>query len=258
MTTYALDPASDRPAYKQIADQFRSAIQSGELEPGAQLPSEAELIDQFGVAQGTVRRALDLLRSEGVIESHQGRGVFVRVQPPIQRQSGNRLRRSFRESGKGAAYDADAEAAGFTPSVELYFVGQIEAPDEVAERLAVSAGTPVLARRRRYLSDGRPTQISTSHVPWSLAEGTPMTERNTGPGGLYARIEELGHRITLFKEEVSARMPTPEESKALALPPGVPVVRVVRTAYSDDRPVEVADTVMASGLWVLEYEIPGD
>ncbi len=56
----------------------------------------------------------------------------------------------------------------------------------------------MLVRRGRYLADGLPMELATSYVPWSLAKGTQMTEPNTGPGGIYARIEEAGHRLERF------------------------------------------------------------
>ena len=75
--------------------------------------------------------------------------------------------------------------------------------------------------------------------------------------GIYARLEEQGHTLGLFTEDVSARMQTPEETRLLNLPPGVPVFRLVRTAYDvDGRAVEVRDTVMASDAYLLSYELP--
>ena len=70
-------------------------------------------------------------------------------------------------------------------------------------------------RRRRYLADGEPMELATSYIPWELAEGTPITEANTGPGGIYARLEERGHELKRFSEEVASRMPTSEEVRAL-------------------------------------------
>jgi GntR family transcriptional regulator len=90
-----------------------------------------------------------------------------------------------------------------------------------------------------------------------LARGTAITEPNTGPGGIYARLEEMGHRLDHFDEEVRARMPTPDEAQALALPEGVPVFQLVRTAYdTDGMAVEVCDTVMSSDVYQLDYELP--
>ena len=80
---------------------------------------------------------------------------------------------------------------------------------------------------------------------------------NTGPGGLYARLEEAGDELDHFIEEVTARMPTAVERRRLELANGVPVLVVVRTAYDTaGRPLEVCDTVKAAPAYVLEYDIP--
>jgi GntR family transcriptional regulator len=174
----------------------------------------------------------------------------------VQRVAHDRFLRRHRDAGK-AAYNVEMEAAGRTPDVEILELGQGAAPSDAANRLGIEADAPVLVRRRRYLADGFPMELATSYVPWSLAEGTQMVEANTGPGGIYARIEEAGHRLDRFAEEVTARMPSPEESKALRLMPGVPVIGVVRTAYdAEGLPVEVCDTVMAADRYVLTYELP--
>jgi GntR family transcriptional regulator len=96
-----------------------------------------------------------------------------------------------------------------------------------------------------------------SYIPADLARGTPIADPNPGPGGIYARLEEAGHILERFTEEVAARMPTPDEARMLALSPGVPVFRLVRTAYdSDGRAVEVCDTIMASDAYLLAYDLP--
>jgi hypothetical protein len=86
-------------------------------------------------------------------------------------------------------------------------------------------------RSRRYSLNGRPVETAVSYIPADLASGTPIAEPNPGPGGIYARLEDSGHVLERFTEEVAARMPTPDEARALALPPGVPVFRLVRTAF---------------------------
>jgi GntR family transcriptional regulator len=252
----AIDPTSDRPVFKQIADHLRAAIQSGELEPGERMPSEQVLIDAHGVARGTIRQAMNLLRSEGLVRTEHGRGSFVRDRPPVRRLAHDRFARRHRERGR-AAYLAELEAEGRVAEVEVLEVGRVKAPDDVAVWLQLAMAADVLVRRRRYLADGEPMELATSYVSWELAEGTQMTQRETGPGGIYARLEERGHRLKRFSEEVSARMPTVDEIRALRLQPGVPVIRVVRVAYDiGELPVEACDTVMAADRYVLSYELP--
>lgn len=252
----SIDPTSDRPAYKQIADHLREAIGAGELSPGEGLPSERVLMDRYGAARGTIRQAINLLKGEGLIAVEHGRGSFVRSRPPVRRMAFDRFARRHREAGK-AAYLAELEAEGRIPEVEMLELGKRNAPAEAAERLGIEPGDAVLVRRRRYLADGQPMEIATSYVPWQLAAGTPMTRQNPGPGGIYARIEEAGHTLARFTEEVRSRMPTPEETRRLRLSAGVPVFALVRTAYDlDGQAVEVCDTVMAADRYVLAYELP--
>jgi GntR family transcriptional regulator len=78
-----VDPQADRPVYKQIADQLRAAIATGALQPGEQVPSEHELVEAYGVARGTARQAIMLLRNEGLIEAIHCLGSFVRAPEPI-------------------------------------------------------------------------------------------------------------------------------------------------------------------------------
>src|SRR5690349_20748407 len=72
-----IDLHSDRPVYKQIADQLRDAIEGGQLGPGDRLPSEAHLMQHYGVARATARQATGVLQHEGLAVAEHGRGVFV-------------------------------------------------------------------------------------------------------------------------------------------------------------------------------------
>src|SRR5690349_14809061 len=155
-----IDPTSDRPVFKQIADGLRTAIQSGELEPGARLPSEQKLIDDYRVARGTIRQAVNLLRSEGLVRTEHGRGTYVRDRPPVRRLAHDRFARRHRERGQ-AAYLAELEAEGRRPEVQVLEVARAKAPDEVAVWLQLAIGADVLIRRRRYLADGEPMELAT-------------------------------------------------------------------------------------------------
>ncbi|WP_033348887.1 GntR family transcriptional regulator [Kitasatospora aureofaciens] len=243
--------------YQQIADDLASQIRSRVLAPGAAIPSEAELMERYGVASGTVRKAVAELRTTQLIETHHGRGSFVRSRPPVQRKSSDRFRRAHRLAGK-AAYLAEAEQSGGKPSVNVLFVGPVDAPEEVAERLNVPVGSKVLARKRRYFRDGTPTEEATSYLPWDVVKDIPETfAENPGGGGIYARLEEHGHRLAEFTETVRARLATKAETAALALSPGSPVIHLVRDAITDaGRVVEVCDTVMAADQFVLDYRFP--
>ncbi|GHJ30147.1 MULTISPECIES: GntR family transcriptional regulator [Streptomyces violaceusniger group] len=251
-----LDPTSDRAVFRQIADALREAIDKGRFREGDKLPSETELVDHFGVSRMTVRNALSLLQQEGLAVSEHGKGVFVRPRPPVRRLASDRFARRHRDQGK-AAFTVEAEAAGSRPEVDNLEVKEERPSQDISARL----GSPrkVLARRRRYLLDGRPVEFATSYLPLDLARNTPIAQPNPGPGGIYARLEEMGHRLDHFDEEIRARMPSPAEVRTLQLASGVPVIHLVRTAYdSEGRAVEVCDTVMAADAYVLAYQLPAN
>ncbi|MDN3055743.1 GntR family transcriptional regulator [Streptomyces sp. SRF1] len=251
-----LDPTSDRAVFRQIADALREAIDKGRFREGDKLPSETELVDHFGVSRMTVRNALSLLQQEGLAVSEHGKGVFVRPRPPVRRLASDRFARRHRDLGK-AAFTVEAEAAGSRPEVDSLEVKEERPSPDISARL----GSPrkVLARRRRYLLDGRPVEFATSYLPLDLARNTPIAQPNPGPGGIYARLEEMGHRLDHFDEEIRARMPSPAEVRTLQLASGVPVIHLVRTAYdSEGRAVEVCDTVMAADAYVLAYQLPAN
>ncbi|WP_046506411.1 GntR family transcriptional regulator [Streptomyces odonnellii] len=245
--------------YLQIADDLAAQIRTGVLAPGTAVPSETELMERYSVASGTVRKAVAELRTTQLIETHHGRGSFVRSRPPVQRKSSDRFRRSHRKAGK-AAYLAEAEQSGGKPSVNVLFIGPVEAPPEIAERLHVTAGSQVLARKRRYFRDGVPTEEATSYLPWDIVKDIPeMFAENPGGGGIYARLEDQGHRLAEFKETVRARLATKPETSALALSPGSPVIHLVRDATTESgRVVEVCDTIMAADQFVLDYRFPAE
>ncbi|WP_069872656.1 GntR family transcriptional regulator [Streptomyces malaysiensis] len=251
-----LDPTSDRAVFRQIADALREAIDKGRFREGDKLPSETELVDHFGVSRMTVRNALSLLQQEGLAVSEHGKGVFVRPRPPVRRLASDRFARRHRDQGK-AAFTVEAEAAGSRPEVDNLEVKEERPSQDISARL----GSPrkVLARRRRYLLDGRPVEFATSYLPLDLARNTPIAQPNPGPGGIYARLEEMGHRLDHFDEEIRARMPSPAEVRTLQLASGVPVIHLVRTAYdAKGRAVEVCDTVMAADAYVLAYQLPAN
>ena len=251
-----VDRSDDRPPYRQIAGLLREQIKLGRLTPGEQLPSESELIQHFGVARMTVRQAIQELRGEGLVVAEHGKGVFVRSAPPVRRLASDRFARRHRERGK-SAFLAETEAAGQAPAVDQVRVTNETMTPELAQRLHLDADDRVIVRSRRYLADGVPVEIATSYIPEGIAQGTAITEVNSGPGGIYARIEETGHELGHFTEEVSARMPTPDERKVLQIGAGVPVITLLRTAYDvHDVPLEVCDTVKVSHAYVLEYDVP--
>jgi GntR family transcriptional regulator len=252
----SLDSTSDRAVFRQIADQLRDGIRQGRFREGDKIPSEAKLMEHYGVARMTVRQSLQVLQGEGLVVAEHGRGVFVRSRPPVRRLGSDRFARQHRDQGK-AAFIAETEQAGAKPTVDSIKIEETKAPEAIARRLELNESDTVIVRARRYLIDGHPVETATSYIPADIARGTQIAEPNSGPGGIYARLEEQGHRLDHFTEEIRTRMPLRPEARDLRLAPGVPVFHLVRTAFdTGGRPVEVCDTVMSSDAYVLQYELP--
>jgi GntR family transcriptional regulator len=243
MTIDSLDP---RPPYRQIADDLRAAIYAKELPAGAQLPSERELVLRYGTAPQTVRQALNLLKGEGLIIGRPGRGVFVREKPPLV----HRLHAVRR-------FVTQAKEQGRSAEARLLGVATTSPPPEVAERLALSAETSVVIRRYLLLLDDDPFQLSDSHFPAHLAEGTVIgSPENVTPGAIDRSLKDrYGLEAAHYLDELNVRMPLADEAKALRLLPGTPVASLLRT-YCDasGTPFEVARYILPGDRTTLVYE----
>lgn len=240
--------------YEAIADELRARIASGDLPPGGTVPSENEIRAKYDVGRETAAKVLRVLREEGLISTSRGAPSKVREYRPVRRQANARLSETVWGSGQ-SMWGVDVRDE--RPEVVDLEVDRIEAPARVAEALGVPRGTAVVRRSRRYFLDGKPVLKAVSYLPADIADGTRIAEADTGEGGIYKRLEELGYKPTTFREEVRSRMPLKEERQALDLERGTPVLLVVRTAStSDGRVVEVNDMVLNAASYILDYVIP--
>jgi GntR family transcriptional regulator len=245
-----------KPPSRRIADELRAAILRGELAPGARLPSERELARIYGTARNTAREAVALLQADGLVDAQHGRGVFVRRRPPLRRLAHDRYARAHRAAGK-APFRMEAESQGREARVEVLSIGPETAPAWVADRLSISAGDQVLLRRNRYLADGEAVQLANTYIPWHIAEATPLLTETPGPGGIYACLESLGHELGRLHEDVSARMPVPEEVALLGMGRGIPVIDVIHTSWDTrEAPIEVTNSILPADRNILSFELP--
>ena len=247
-----------RSRYQQVADLIREAIQRGDYAPGAALPSQPTLAGEYGINQTSVGKAIALLRREGLVRVIKGKGAYVREIPPINRYAVKRYAKATRESGAArGAFDAEMAQLGHDSRTQLVQWGETEAPAVAADALGLEHGTKVAIRKRHMYADEVPVQVATSYVPWDLAEGTAIVEQDTGSGGTYSRLAEVGHAVERFTEAVRSRMPSPEEAHFLQLDEDQPVYDVLHTAWDrDGRAIEICIHVMPTSQWVLHYEWP--
>ncbi|EST26111.1 GntR family transcriptional regulator [Streptomyces roseochromogenus] len=241
-----------RPKYQRIADSLREAIQSGEYGPGDRLPGENDLMAEHGVARMTARQALGVLKDEGVAESRKGAGVFVRDFRPLRRRGIQRLSQEQWGSGR-SIWAADIEDRSLV--VDQVTVSE-EAPlERVKLVLELADEDSVCVRRRRFVLDGKPVLLATSYLPTSVVAGSAITQEDTGPGGTYARLAELGYKPVHFREEIRSRMPSKDEAGQLSISAGTPVILICRTAFADEgRPVEINEMTLDAASYILEYD----
>jgi GntR family transcriptional regulator len=252
---------TSRSQYRQLADTLRAAIVRGDYPPGSQLTSEPELAEQYGVSRPTVNRALAILSNEGLVRPERGRGTFIHELPVMARAAVQRYARPEREADGQArgAFDGEVRRLGFEPRSELIEVGPVVAPGDVAEALHLGAEDVALIRKRHMYASDVPVQLATSYVPWTIAGGTRLTEADTGPGGTYSRLAELGHPVARFTERVTVRTPSPEEEDFLRLTEEQKVFSIFHLAFDQDgRPVEVTVHTLPTHQWVLDYAWPID
>jgi GntR family transcriptional regulator len=241
-------------SYREIAADLRQQISDGRYLPGDKLPMLTKLQEQYGAGYQTVRSAISLLEQEGLVVAVRRRGTIVRERP--ERRRITRSRQVFRDE-IGYFFDQTAQrwAALEAPGIRWGVV-----PVDLAGLMGLGTGTEVLIRDR-LMGDPetrKPKQLATSYLPGDIARGTRLAEVDTGPGGIYDRLEEMGHRPLRWSESVSARMPSPEEAEALDLPAdvGVPLLRVVRVTTSPSgRVVELNDTRMSAEEFEIGYSI---
>jgi GntR family transcriptional regulator len=245
-------PNKGQPKYLQIAADLRRSITSGEYAPDTRLPGENELMATYQVARETARKALAQLINEGIAAPRRGAGVFVRAYRPVIRSGIQRLSSSSWPAGKSIWGDEIEDRNLAVDSVQVY---EDNAPSHAALLLDLADDERVIVRSRRYVLDGKPVLLSHSYLPATLVGESPITQPDTGPGGIYARLRDLGHPPTHFREDLRSRMPEPGEIADLALTAGIPVVEIIRTAYTDDgHVVEVNEMVADSSAYVFRYD----
>lgn len=252
-----VNPADPTPAYIQIANHLRSRIGRGELSDGDQLPSQRELIETSGSAPGTVQRALEQLESEGLVIIRPGRGTFVR-RPKRHVRNGSTRYLAKARPAQTPPMRAEAAEQDFRQEQEVLGVGITPAPPEVAERLGVLEGEQIIARSFLLTLDGDPVQTAVSYFPDALIDDAVLRAPDKVPGGTHEYLRHAyGFDLTYGTEDLSGRMPSPEEAKVLRLAPGTPVVDLIRTIYaSGDIPVEVTIFVCAADRYVFRYRVP--
>ncbi|WP_033218808.1 GntR family transcriptional regulator [Streptomyces virginiae] len=246
----------EQPPYLRVADVLRQRITEHEWTPGDRLPSRSRIAEECGVGENVVRRAQELLISQGVLEGRAGSGTYV-AEP---RRRVRVVRSSAREQPGGSPFRSDMQALGKQGHWESRTEAKVPAPAEIAARLGIAEGDLCVRTVYEFLADGRPVQLSTSWEPYELTGGTLIVLPEGGPHagiGVVNRMAEIGVTVSHAVEQPEPRNATAEEASLLGIQKASIVTHIRRTYYSDQgQPVETANIVIPAALCEIVYEIP--
>lgn len=223
--------------YREIADDLRRRIGEGEFGAGRVLPSEAELSAAYSVSRVTIRKSLEQLRSDGLVDSRQGFGWFVSVDPVSQ------------TLGRLGTIESQLAASGAAPVRKILDFGFVQAPKRVAEVLG--AGT-VLRVRRVNLADGSPFARVTVWCPEAL--GATLSRADVERASFY---DLIGVELGGATQTIGAGAASASDASVLDVPQGSPVLvcdRVTRDAKGT--PVLVSEHVFPAHLTEFVVELP--
>ena len=223
--------------YLAIADDLRARVGRGEFGAGRLLPSEAELSAAYDASRVTVRKALEALREEGLVDARQGFGWFVAADP---------LRQSL---GRLGTIESQLVASGLTPERRVLDFGFAPAPAWVARELG--PGT-VLQVRRVNLADGEPFARVTVWCPEKLGSSLSRDEVERSPFYELLPIELGGATQT-----IAAGAALAADASVLEVPAGSPVLVCRRVTTSvDGKPVLVSEHVFPAHRTEFVVDLP--
>src|SRR4051794_13617005 len=223
--------------YHEIATELRGRIAAGEFAGGRLLPSEAQLAEQFAASRVTVRRALESLHEEGLVDSRQGLGWFVAADP---------LRQAL---GRLGTIEAQLADAGIASERRVLDFGFLAAPARVRKVLGVRR---VLEVRRCNLADGHPFARVTVWCPERLGKDLSLADVERAP--FYELLDaELGGAT----QTIAAVAATKTDAELLEVPVGSPVLMCRRTTRTiAGEPVLYSEHVFAGHRTEFVVDLP--
>jgi GntR family transcriptional regulator len=242
---------SGKTGYAQIATFFRQQIADGTLAPGERMPTQKQVMEQFGASIATVNRAFQMLKEEGLTTARPGSFTVVTDRPLVASTGAARLRRISRT---GRPYGPKETSIKHTANLRSC------ADPDVASALGVDLHDEIVLRTRVFTKGGIPTIAAYSCIhPRALGPVPELLSTERMPRfwqELYT--ERTGRVITKSPEMQGARFASTNEMELLEVqaPPEavVPVLILVNVFYDEDGPIEFWQDVYRPGLWRSDEE----
>src|SRR5258708_1145235 len=231
--------------YIDVAAEIRSRIIKGTFAPGSRLPSLSEFASQFDVRAITIRRALGDLMHEGLVEGHQGLGVFVKSVPRIHR---------VLAGDPNSTIGDEIARAGFKPRLAEIGASQIKATDEIASRLKVTVGSNIFRHQKVTYADEEPVALHTLYMRPKLAQALRDELSHLF---IFKLLEDRKLPIANLKCEFSAVPLGEEQARIFRLQPGQPMMRVDYTHLDKSgAPLLLGQTICRADRFVFDVNLP--
>jgi GntR family transcriptional regulator len=234
--------------YRQIAEDLRSKIESGEIAPGSQLPTEIVLMDEYDASRNTVRDSIKLLITRGLVETRPGQGTYVveRINPFVTTLTSESPAEG-RGGGEGGVYRAGEQGLYFAEVQSFGREGtasqvrvEIQLAHEVlADALRLEEGAQVVSRHQQRFIDGTPWSLETSFYPMTLVDRGAirlLQASDIEEGAVAYLAEECGIKQAGYRDSISVRVPDENETSFFRLPADgrVPVFVVFRVGFDQN------------------------
>ena len=237
--------ADDRlPRYQRLRDEMVALVAARHWRPGEAIPTEQALAKSYDVAVGTVRKAVDLLVAEGLLERFQGRGTFVR-----RASFDSSLFRFFRFQTR--------QGERRIPESRILRREVVEAPSAVAATLQIPNGAKVIQMSRLRLIDGVPMLAEEIWLPFDRFSAFAQLELTEIGDLLYPVYEsQCNQVIASATETLTVEAIGPLHARLLRIEPGTPAVVIERLAYGYDRqPLEWRRSRGPASEFIYQAEI---
>ena len=261
------------PMYKRVAEDLRSKIESAQIAPGSQLPTETDLMKEYGdssggtstISRNTVRDAIKLLVARGLVVTRPGKGTFVvrKIDPFVSTLSGNPEigRETVRYMSEVDRYTSEVEASGRKPEVTVPRVEVQAASSQVASHLGLDEGAMVISRYQERSIDETPWSLQTTFYPMEQATqggaNRLLIAENITDGIIKYVEETLGVEQVGLHDLITARAANDQEVNFFDLPEDgqVAVFEVFRVGFDEQgRPLRLTVTVYPADRNYLAYD----
>ena len=271
------------PMYKRVAEDLRGRIESGHIAPGSQLPTELELMEEYGekfgaaservsISRNTVRDAIKLLVTRGLVMTRPGKGTFVvrKIDPFVSTLSGSpeigretvRYMSEVDRYGSEEVdrYGSEVEASGRKPYVTVPRVEVQRAAGRVASHLGLAEGTMVISRYQERSIDETPWSMQTTFYPmeWVTRGADRLLIAENITDGIIKYVEDvLGVKQVGLHDLITARVANSHEVAFFDLPDDgqVAVFEVSRVGFDEHgQPLRLTVTVYPADRNYLAYD----